>query len=118
MSLLVSAQAMNAFTRCLAQLWWIIAWIRVFEVTGNQTYLNVSATNFDTMVTQYSLWDNQYGGVFWNSNTDYRNVITNSLFFTASSLLALYSGINYCTHLVPLLATTGKRYLLVDMQCE
>jgi hypothetical protein len=84
-------------------LWWVIALARVYEYTGNATYLAKAEEIYADLVGPWHAWatncsgtglvcrsvgHNQAlcraGGMVWYSKSTYRNAITNELFLTAS----------------------------------
>lgn len=68
-------------------LWYVLAWARVFEVTGNKKYLNQSVEIFDNIVGPWNAWNATCGGIMWYVDNPYRNSITNELFFSAAMTL-------------------------------
>lgn len=61
------AQAPNMFAGFLNgfyddELWWVLAWIKVFDVTGNATYLNTAASIFENAK---SAWGTSPCGGLW-----------------------------------------------------
>jgi len=66
--------------------WWAIAWVKAYQLTGNQAYMqrSVDIWNYILRVA----WDDRCGGgVWWSAKKDYKNAITNELFFVLSTLL-------------------------------
>ncbi|CAN8103060.1 unnamed protein product [Discula destructiva] len=67
--------------------WWSLAWIRVFDVTGNAAYLSMAESIFEDM--QGGLEDNTCGGgVWWDKNRTYKNAIANELYLSVAASLA------------------------------
>jgi predicted alpha-1,6-mannanase (GH76 family) len=65
--------------------WWGLAWVDVYDVTGEDRYLDAARTIFAHNQTG---WDGTCGGgVWWNTERTYKNAITNELFFTLAALL-------------------------------
>lgn len=65
--------------------WYLNAWIRAWDVTGDSKFLNEAISIFNRMTTA---WDNTCGGgVWWNSDRNYKNAITNELFLLAAARL-------------------------------
>jgi len=63
------------------QQWWAIAWLRAFQLTGKEEYLERSVIIWNYVVTH--AWDNTCGGgVWWSRAKNYKNAITNELFFS------------------------------------
>lgn len=57
--------------------WWALAWIRAYDITGEQRYLDTAIHDAEYM---WDTWDDVCGGgVIWNINTPYKNAVTNEL---------------------------------------
>jgi predicted alpha-1,6-mannanase (GH76 family) len=69
--------------------WWALAWIRAYDLTGADRYLNAAQRIFDNMITGWD--DDCRGGVWWNEDRKYKNAITNELFLTIAARLHLRS---------------------------
>lgn len=70
------------------QLWWGLAWLRAYELTHKQEYLDASLFIFND--TTYA-WDTTCGGgIWWNRTHTYKNAITNELFMTLAARLSSY----------------------------
>lgn len=67
--------------------WWALAWIDIYDLTGNAQYLQIAASIFDDM---QSGWDTKTcgGGVWWNKKTKGKNAIENELFLAVAASLA------------------------------
>ncbi|MCJ1475254.1 hypothetical protein MMC13_003916 [Lambiella insularis] len=65
--------------------WWALAWIRVFDVTQNSTYLLVAATIFEDMKRG---WSTPCGGIWWDKRQSYVSAISNELFLSVAAQLA------------------------------
>jgi len=66
--------------------WWALAWIDVYDVTGNPAYLSMAETIF-TAIT--GAWDSTCGGgVWWSTARTYKNAIPNELFLSIAAKLA------------------------------
>ena len=66
--------------------WWALAWIRVYDVTGNEKYLAMAKSIFDDMT---SGWDATCGGgIWWKKDRHYKNAIANELFLSVAAQLA------------------------------
>jgi predicted alpha-1,6-mannanase (GH76 family) len=77
--------------------WWALAWIKAYDVTREDRYLDAARRIFDNLVTG---WDETCrGGVWWNEDKKYKNAITNELFLTAAVRLHLRSGSHASTYL-------------------
>jgi predicted alpha-1,6-mannanase (GH76 family) len=58
--------------------WWGLAWVRAFDVTGEQRYLDMAKKDADYL---WSFKDEKCGGgVWWRNDKTYKNAITNELF--------------------------------------
>jgi predicted alpha-1,6-mannanase (GH76 family) len=69
--------------------WWALAWIRAYDLTSEERYLDAARRIFDNMITS---WDDACGGgVWWNEDRKYKNAITNELFLTVAARLHLRS---------------------------
>lgn len=67
--------------------WWALAWIEVFDATGDTKYLTTAENIFDTI--QQTWGTNCYnGGVYWNQARNYVNAITNELFMSVAAHLS------------------------------
>ncbi|HTL90653.1 MAG TPA: glycoside hydrolase family 76 protein, partial [Leptolyngbya sp.] len=62
--------------------WWALAWIKAYDLTGETRYLNTAKAIFKDMQTG---WDSKCGGgMWWRKDRQYKNAITNELFFTVA----------------------------------
>lgn len=79
--------------------WWLHAWVRGYEVTGEVDYINRAAQVFDYVIANGWTEDLCGGGVLWcpisasGLQGAYKNAITNELFFTAAMRLHPYTAI-------------------------
>jgi predicted alpha-1,6-mannanase (GH76 family) len=65
--------------------WWAMAWLRAYELTGDERYLAAARRIFASMVTA---WDDVYGGgLWWSRDRTYKNAITNELFLAVAARL-------------------------------
>ncbi|HSR84015.1 MAG TPA: glycoside hydrolase family 76 protein [Streptosporangiaceae bacterium] len=70
--------------------WWALAWIKAYDLTSEDRYLDAARRIFDNLVTG---WDDTCGGgVWWNEDRKYKNAITNELFLTVAVKLHQRSG--------------------------
>ncbi|ODM94048.1 Mannan endo-1,6-alpha-mannosidase DFG5 [Orchesella cincta] len=67
-------------------LWWGLAWLRAYELTGNQKYLETAKHTSDYSYDGYRD-DVCGGGVWWRIQKDYKNAITNELFIKLAASL-------------------------------
>ncbi len=66
--------------------WYANAWIRAYDVTGNNAFLVEAQAIF---VDFAKAWDGTCGGgVWWNDDRNYKNAITNELFILTAARLA------------------------------
>jgi len=78
------------------QQWWGLAWLRSYELTGRKEYLDRSVIIWNHVLS--NAWDSHFGGgVWWSTDKNYKNAITNELFFTLSS--GLYKLVKNTTYL-------------------
>lgn len=71
--------------------WWALAWIRVYDLTGDPTYLATARRAVDHM---WSLHDDVCGGgLWWTTNRTYKNAVTSELFVTAAAQLSVRLGV-------------------------
>jgi predicted alpha-1,6-mannanase (GH76 family) len=63
--------------------WYLNAWLRAYDVTGDSAYLDEARALFAGMT---AAWDDVCGGgLWWNSDRGYKNAITNELFLLAAA---------------------------------
>ncbi|KAH6662106.1 glycoside hydrolase [Halenospora varia] len=68
------------------ELWWVMAWIKVFDVTGNVTYLNTAASIFED---SKNVWGTATcGGLWWDKAHTQNGAVENELYLTAAAKLA------------------------------
>lgn len=67
--------------------WWALAWIRVYDVTRQEQYLQVAMEIFSDMVGG---WNSSRcgGGIWWDKAHSYENAIANELFLSVAAHLA------------------------------
>jgi predicted alpha-1,6-mannanase (GH76 family) len=67
--------------------WWALVWVDAYELTKQQPYLDMAKTIFKRMSGG---WDTRCGGgIYWNTNKDTKNAITNLLFMQVATKLHL-----------------------------
>lgn len=65
--------------------WYLNAWLRAYDVTGDPKYLTEAKNLFDVMK---GAWNGTCGGgVWWNQDYAYKNAITNELFLLSAARL-------------------------------
>lgn len=65
--------------------WWVLAWIRAYDYTGEERYLETARTAADYM---WSYRDDVCGGgLWWRNDKQYKNAVTNELFIKAAAQL-------------------------------
>jgi predicted alpha-1,6-mannanase (GH76 family) len=70
--------------------WWALTWIRAYDLTGEERYLEMAETIFDDIAGG---WDDTCGGgVWWSKERAYKNAITNELFLTIAARLHRRTG--------------------------
>jgi predicted alpha-1,6-mannanase (GH76 family) len=63
--------------------WWALAWLRAYDLTGDERFLAAARRIFADMV---SGWDEVFGGgLWWNRARRYKNAITNELFLAVAA---------------------------------
>jgi predicted alpha-1,6-mannanase (GH76 family) len=67
--------------------WWALAWIKVFDVTGNQTYLSAAQDIYTDM--KAGINNTSCGGLVWQRDTNLISSIENSLFLDVAAKLSL-----------------------------
>jgi predicted alpha-1,6-mannanase (GH76 family) len=74
--------------------WWGIAWVRAYQLTKDTRYLQRAVQIWNYVY--HDAWDTSKcgGGVWWNSQKNYKNAVTNELFLVFSSLLYLENTSN------------------------
>lgn len=77
--------------------WWLLAWARAYEVSGELAYLQRAAAVFDFIVANGLTPTFCGGGVTWcpvsGSNKPYKNAVTSELFFASAMALAPYEAL-------------------------
>jgi predicted alpha-1,6-mannanase (GH76 family) len=65
--------------------WWALAWLKAFDLTGEEAYLAVAQRIFRDMACW---WDGTFaGGLWWTKERTYKNAITNELFLVLAARL-------------------------------
>jgi predicted alpha-1,6-mannanase (GH76 family) len=69
--------------------WYLNAWLRWYEVTGERAFLDEAVSLFEEMTFG---WDSTCGGgLWWRKDRVYKNAITNELFLLAAARLARFA---------------------------
>lgn len=69
--------------------WWALAWLKAYDLTNDDRYLNMAVTIFDDMTNGWD--DTCCGGIYWVKNQDlvaskpYKNAISNELFMAVGA---------------------------------
>jgi rhamnogalacturonyl hydrolase YesR len=66
--------------------WWALAWIRVYDLTHNDVYLDAAVDIFYEMA--FNGHNATCGGMYWNQDHQEQNAITNELFLSLAAHLA------------------------------
>lgn len=64
--------------------WLALTWLDAHNLTGDARYLETARLIFENLATA---WDDDYGGVWWNTDRRYKNAITNELFLSVAARL-------------------------------
>lgn len=62
--------------------WWALAWIRAFDLTGQDRFLKMARAIFADMTGGWN--DHCGGGIWWKKDTHYMNAIANELFLAVA----------------------------------
>jgi predicted alpha-1,6-mannanase (GH76 family) len=65
--------------------WWVLTWIRAYELTGNRAYLHQARTVFKALTKGWNPVCG--GGLQWTHRIPYKNAITNETFMADAALL-------------------------------
>jgi len=85
--------------------WWALAMVRMFDLTGNMTYLNYTILDEEFM---HTYWSTSYcdGGIFVDiSQKTYKNAIANQLYMAVAASLHNRLGANDTKYLDRAVAT-------------
>jgi predicted alpha-1,6-mannanase (GH76 family) len=66
--------------------WWALAWIGVYDLNKDKSYLNVAVGIFNEMA--FNGYNASCGGMYWNRQHSEQNAITNELFLSLAAHLA------------------------------
>lgn len=66
--------------------WWALAWIDVYDITGDSSYLAMAKSIFADMAGGWD--DTCSGGIWWSKDRKYKNAIANELFLSVAAHLA------------------------------
>ncbi|KAK6439613.1 hypothetical protein LTR95_004185 [Oleoguttula sp. CCFEE 5521] len=66
--------------------WWALAWIAVYDVTGDTQYLATAESIFEDMAKAFTT--TPCGGIWWDKAHTYVNAIANELFLDVAAHLA------------------------------
>ncbi len=58
--------------------WWALAWVRAYDLTGDERYLQMAKTIFQDMIGGWT--SDCDGGLQWRKSRGYKNAIPNELF--------------------------------------
>ncbi|EED17160.1 glycosyl hydrolase, putative [Talaromyces stipitatus ATCC 10500] len=67
--------------------WWGLAWIAAYDVTGNETYLNLAEGIFNQIASGWGT-NCGNGGIYWETTNHYVNAIASELFISLAAHLA------------------------------
>ncbi|KAG9241474.1 glycoside hydrolase [Calycina marina] len=68
------------------ELWWALAWIKVFDVTGEERYLTQAALIFEDAKISYG--SSSCGALWWDKSHSGTNSVENELYLTTAAKLA------------------------------
>lgn len=66
--------------------WWGLAWIAVYDLTGEEKYLKTAVFIFNDMA--FTGYNGTCGAMYWDKSHSYQNAITNELFLSLAAHLA------------------------------
>jgi predicted alpha-1,6-mannanase (GH76 family) len=65
--------------------WWAITWVNAYDLTGDETYLQMAKSLFATMTQGWT--DVDGGGVVWETTNAYKQAVVNELFLLLAASL-------------------------------
>ena len=65
--------------------WWALAWLKVYDRTKDQKYLQMAVAIFEDMILG---WGGPCGGLWWNKSKEYTGAIENELLLAVAAQLA------------------------------
>ena len=65
--------------------WWALGWLKVYDITNEEVYLNAAVDIFDDMTKG---WGATCGGIWWNKAHEANVAIANELFLALAAQLA------------------------------
>ncbi|CAD6500164.1 BgTH12-04271 [Blumeria graminis f. sp. triticale] len=68
------------------ELWWALAWIKVYDVTSNPVYLDTAAAIFEDSKNMWG--QTPCGGLWWDKQHSQINAVENELYLTTAAKLA------------------------------
>jgi predicted alpha-1,6-mannanase (GH76 family) len=66
--------------------WWALAWLRVYDITRDEVYLQTAVGIFNDMLS--TGYNGTCGAMYWDRAKTYQNAIVNELFLAVSAMLA------------------------------
>jgi predicted alpha-1,6-mannanase (GH76 family) len=66
--------------------WWALAWLKVYDVTNEEVYLQSAAHIFNDMLS--TGYNGTCGAMYWDRERTYQNAIANELFLAVAAGLA------------------------------
>ena len=68
------------------ELWWVLAWLKVFDVTGDTQYLDTASAIFEDAKSAWGT--SPCGGLWWDKSHTGVGAVENELYLTAAAKLA------------------------------